>query len=264
MTHREVRADIVADEAQRARWMRWLRRNALDDPDREDFAKGGVARRAESLGVRFLVLPADPEASAFELDKPFWTWMARTETRAPSYRSDPLNWGQYEVPTSEGGARVEKDGRREAMWRKWYMAYRNGGLEIGLPARGQGGQRLFPLLPTVGRIWAALDLHRELTVQYSLAGPFLAVLGLAGTEGGRLVGFGQCWQQSEFFGDESRCADKNLLFCEHLAAWPDADEAKALAIRLGGRIEDGFGSKARRFTGRRDDDVLDFDVEAFD
>src|SRR5262245_27843389 len=108
-------ADIVAEEAQRARWVRWLKANAMDDPDRDDFAKGGVARRAERLGVRFIVLPSDPERSVFDLDAPFWTWMASFEAKVPAFGRNPLNWGHYEVPTSVGGARAEMDGRRETV-----------------------------------------------------------------------------------------------------------------------------------------------------
>ena len=256
--------DIVVEEAQRGRWRRWLRQNALDDPNRDEFAKGGVAQCAENLGVRFVVLPADPEASAFELDKTFWTWMGSVETKAPSFRSSPLNWGHYEVPTSAGGARVEKDGKRETLWRKWFMVYRSGGMELGLPIRERERQRLFLLLPTVGRIWASLDLHRELIVQHAIGGPFLVVLALAGTQGARLVGFGEGWQQSEFFGEDSRCPERNLLFSERLSTWPDADGARALALRLGGRIEDGFGSKARRFSGNRSGKVVEFDGDSLD
>lgn len=264
MSRGEDRADIVAEEAQRARWARWLRANAMDDAVRPDFGKGGVGSRAEDLGVRFVVLPSDPEAAVVDLDQAFWERISGLDGKAPPFSNRPLKWGYEDCPSSTGGARVDKDGKRSVVWRRWLMVYRCGAVEFGLPAWVRGEERALLLLPTVGRIWAALDLHRDLVEQHKVHGPFLAALALLGTQTARLRGFGQGWEQSIMFDDERRCLDSNLLICEQFAAWPEAEGAKALALRLGGRIEDAFGSKARRFSGSRNGNVVEFDGEAFD
>ncbi|MEX0980086.1 MAG: hypothetical protein WDZ89_03270, partial [Gemmatimonadota bacterium] len=84
-------------------------------------------------------------------------------------------------------------------------------------------------------------------------GAWQVILALHDTEGALLGNVAEGWEEPHHFPvhDPSRCPDPNVVLVRELDAYPTDPEAiRTLALELGGRIEDAWGIKERRFLAR--------------
>lgn len=217
----------------------------------------GLASRVEEISTRILILPADPSVNRVEFDEAFWEWWS-ADQRAPF--GSPLPWTEH-VPTMQAAASLRLRGRA---WSTYLAVHRHGGIEIGTrDAYTARDQRCFRLIRTVGLAWLAFDRQAEVVERFgAIKGPWEATLVLYGTEGAHLGDIGEGWAQPHDLSWEApRCSEPNTVIQEQLEEWPSgAEDQKALAFRFGGRIEDTWGLKFRRFLDRRGDDEGEFDA----
>lgn len=87
-------------DVQRARWRRAREKLRLTDPEADDFATDGLARRLDNPRIRLLILPADPEALVVEFDDEFWEWWHRLPPHPAT--GQPTDWGYTEICCSPG------------------------------------------------------------------------------------------------------------------------------------------------------------------
>lgn len=241
----------------RKRWRRARDPLHLVDAADERFGIGGLAARfIEDPRVRLLILPGDPEASIVELDDTFWEWWLKD-------RRDPASGkrtqrGSVRKPTVDAALRCRDlmDGK----CRSYVALYRHGGLEVELGEDGASNGYV-RLIPIVGRIWAALELYREVVERFHIDGPWEVSLALRQTEGGYLANFGQGWAEPgrSFPREAEPCVERNLLIRQEVVEWPEPDGVQALAFRFGARLEDAWGSHLRRFIARDGEFAGQFD-----
>jgi hypothetical protein len=217
--------------------------------------------------VRLLVLPADPEHAFLEFDRELWAWWRQDH-------KDPANgqwarWGDDYQPTAAAAVRFQPSGDPQK-WRHYLALHRHGGLEFELgdlgarEVRSQGREkpvRTFALLRFVGRLWAAFDLYRDIVKRCSVEGPWEISLALCKTDKTQLHHFGAGWQDRDVMQDVIPiCYEKNLLFRQEIAAWPeDAEGVRELAFGLGSWVENGWGVGERRFLAAQGDLIGQFD-----
>jgi hypothetical protein len=121
-------------------------------------------------------------------------------------------------------------------------------------------RRLFRLSIIVGRVWAALSLYSAVVERYGLTGPWEVGLALVRTEGAILSGFGRDWREPDaIFGPFGQCFERNVWISREVATWPPEHGIKNLAFDMGGRIEDAWGVRERRFLFSRGERIGEFD-----
>lgn len=128
------------------------------------------------------------------------------------------------------------------------------------------GTRVFFLTTIVGRVWWSLALYAEIVNRYELLGPWEVNLAFRETEGTVLGNVAAGWAEpAELWpGEPSTCLEPNVLLTSETEAWPsDRDEVQSLAFELGGRIEDAWRVRQRRFLSRIDPDIGTFDVSQY-
>jgi hypothetical protein len=86
---------ISETELLRARWRRHREPFHLLDPQRPEFAKGGLASRVRDISIRLLILPADPDLAAIEFDSIFWAWWANYA--GMSLGEIAISWGDSQI-----------------------------------------------------------------------------------------------------------------------------------------------------------------------
>jgi hypothetical protein len=186
----------VGDEAAERRWEREqaLLGLARDTPDQE-FARGGLAAMAVDPTVRIVVLPGDSYAQPVLAENP--------EAVVPKVMTLPggVPFHRHETVrgTSSGcvGFTTGADGR----WQNFSAVLWHGGVDVF--AGTQGGRRweaspgsgrvVIFLRRCVGWAWAAFDLQRQAAERYGVAGPFRAIIGIAGNTGAVLGNVGTGW-----------------------------------------------------------------------
>lgn len=245
-------------ELVRARWRRAREIIGLTDPRSDDFAQGGLAAHVEDVGIRFILLPADPEGVPIPFEEDFWEWWMQDRPN-PFEGAGVTDWGRQSIPTAHAAVRYN---RRNGKW-NWsdYLAlHRHGGLEFGLGRVGAadwGGRqegeahRGFFLTTIVGRVWVSLSFYADVLARFgALEAPWEATLALVRTEGALLGNVATGWKDFDgwWAGDNPpRCPDPNLLFRVEIDDWPDEDGQRDIAFRLGGMIEDAWGVTNRRW-----------------
>jgi hypothetical protein len=239
--------DEVVKELYRTRWRRAREALGLVDPERDSFATGGLGGHVPQLTVRLLVLPADPEVNRIEFDEALWEWWKGT--RQSPFEGSPIDWGNFLLPTSSAAVRCVSV--TEEKWDSYLALSRYGGLDMGLGRDGaaeRDGVRVFWLVRTVGRLWAALQLYREIVARFDIVGPWECSVALVNTRGGSLGNFGSGWAEyPDPRANPRACSEPNLLFRRELIEWPGPDETRALAFSFGAWIEDSWGMQCRRF-----------------
>jgi hypothetical protein len=70
-----MKGSIAEVELQRARWAAYRRGQGLVADAGGEFARGGLGRQVDDLGMRVLFLPADPEAHAVQLTAEVLSWL---------------------------------------------------------------------------------------------------------------------------------------------------------------------------------------------
>lgn len=163
---------LPGTDVQRQRWHRARHGLRLTDPEAEDFASGGLARLVREQTVRLLILPPDPEAYLIDFDEPFWRWW--TLDSPDPVTGSAAQWGSDIRPVAAAALRGRLRGDGE--YYSYLALHRHGGIELELGYDGTytlpNSTRVFRLLRTVGRVWAALGLYRGIIDRLTLDGPW--------------------------------------------------------------------------------------------
>lgn len=255
--------EIEELELYRKRWRRARSKFRLTNPDADDFGTGGLAKFVAVPSVRFLILPTDPENEFIEFDEEFWTWWLETRTDpVPGRRAE---WGHNLRPTAHAALRTGYP--ENGNWAHHLALFRHGGLEVELGSTGYrewNGKKVFFLIWTVGRLWAAMDLYRSVIDRFGLRGPWEASLAMRQTGGSFLGNFGEGWAEPHSHEYEARpCAESHVFMRREIDAWPTGDGVRELAFSFGARMEDAWGVRQRRFLAHRGDLAGQFDSRRY-
>jgi hypothetical protein len=248
--------DLLVIEAQRARWRRYRDAQGLVEPAGDQFALGGVGRHVGSLDVRMLVLPADPEADAVALDADALDWL---KADRPVPYGGRLRWGSRDRAVSDGLVRYDQF-RDDGGWDRCMVLQRHGGLGLafGNLAHRGGDQAIFPLRGVVGLAWSLLDMQLDVERLWSFRFPCELTVALRTTAGATLGGFAEGWREphlAAWRGDLRVSIEDHVLLrweLEHI-------EPEVIAIDVGDRVEQAFGSTHRRHLANRGDYEGKFD-----
>lgn len=242
----------------RRRWRDYLRRLGLPDPRGQgEHAPSGLARRVADLSTRIVILPVDPLATRLEFDAEMWEWWSQVQSTPFSDHS--LIWNES-VPTAHAAvhARTGTEG-----WSTYLAVHRHGGVEVGTTDTYEArGYKCFRLIRTVGLLWLAVATEAEVLHHVELDGPWVVILAMHDTEGSVLADVAKGWREPTHPGASTlpKCPDPHVVIREEVESWPeDVDERRNLAFRLGGRVEDAWGLKQRRFIARDGDLEGEFD-----
>lgn len=238
-------ADLTELDRARERW-RLTRRRMGQSPDTGERSLG-LARRAEDLSARLLILPGDPFSTNLSFDDEFWEWWAE---HPPAPFRGHVHWTNTE-PTLEAAVRY-KGGLEK--WTRYLALHRNGGVEIGFdPAWLHGeGTRFFGLVHTVGLVWIGASMQAESAARFDLAGPWELTLILYDTKNAYLVGFGQGWAEPDQLGYDVRAQQElHIMIRREMDCFPESEnDIRDLAFDIGGRIGNAWGVTQRRFLDR--------------
>jgi hypothetical protein len=237
-------------DAQRARWLRYRTSQRLTIEAGEDFAVGGLGGLVDGLDLRLAFLPEDPDADGVPLDSDTLDWLR--EPRPTPYGGPPPQWGNQGRPTSTALVMYDQY-RDDAGWVRFLALHRHGGIELG---RGNfayqvRGTRVFPLRQIVGLGWIAAALQSDVADRWRLNSPFELTVALRNTSGATLGSFAEGWAEpGTGFWDFTTCIEDQILL-----RW-EVDEGidpERLALALGDRLEQAFGSTRRRHLAHRGD-----------
>jgi hypothetical protein len=239
---------LVETETQRARWTRYRASQLLLDPNGDDYALGGLGTAVDKLDVRFLFLPTDPYSDVVSLDEEALAWF-KAERPSP-YEGAGITWGFRSRATSN--ALVVYDQHRDSGgWDNYMALHRHGGVEFGRSklAWQSNDLRAFSLRSIVGLVWSALDVQVEANARWNLSPPFEMTLAIRNTEGAALGGFAEGWRDPGGFSyDAPTCMEKHVLLHWDLDGGFDARD---LAMDVGDRVEQAFGTTNRRHLANR-------------
>lgn len=249
---------LTDQELRRDRWRRTLAEQHLDSVVRPDFAQGGLSNRLERATFRALLLPADPETCAIEFDSEFWEWFeARTSIDIGGY---PYRLGSQTGASAQAATVFDLWSRNEK-WKRYAAVHSSGAVELSLGEGARWDYRrderelaFYNLTSMVAGVWALLELGAAVFDQFSIQGPALLVQACSDTSGTQLANFGEGWREPTDWGsnDES-CVDTHVLWTNELADLGDAETRKAVAFRMGDRLENAWGTKHRRYLAHRGD-----------
>lgn len=251
-------ADFPEIDTIRARWEKKAATFGFPDPDGlAPTSPRGLARRFGQPTTRIILLPGDPFRTDLEFDDPFWQWW--DEVRKAPF-GGVLPWTES-FPTVEAAVRVRSYDRE---WRGCLALHRYGGIEVisedGWKLRDES--RVIPLVRTVALIWIALDAQAKVSERFEVAGPWQILVARSDTLNAMLGNVAKGWAEPRemFSGEAPRCSDPNVLVVLELETLPTGEShLRDLAFRLGGRIEDAWGRRERRFLINGGDSAGQFD-----
>lgn len=250
---------LTETELIRTRWRRGLESYALDVDNRDDFAKGGLSNRLESLTVQLVMMPPDPEREVIALDDDFVVWLQ--ERRDVTLNDHRLRLGNN-VRVSAHSASLTDGFSGAEDWPSYVSIHRSGAVEAGLGIYGGGENvrqdgnrvRYFALISTVVHSWATLDLASKVQAKAGLDGPWLMTVGVRSTRGAFLADFGDGWRSfGPPYNNDQTCPDDNLLWHLELECLPAGEEQQDVAFGIGDRIENAWGTTMRRYLNREGD-----------
>ncbi len=235
-------------DGQRARWLRYRASQALTVDAGDGFAGGGLGGHVDGLDIRLLFLPGDPEGDAVPLDREVLAWVK--EPRQSPYGGPYPSWGHRERGTN-GALLVYDQYREDAGWARYLAFHRHGGIEVGAGRLAYDIRevRVFPLRPVVGLAWVAAALQAEVVERWGVEGPFEVTVAFRNTGRATLGAFAEGWEEpARGFGDFARCLDEHVLLRRETDRLVDLE---SLALDLGDRIEQTFGTVHRRHLANR-------------
>ena len=245
-----MKATIHDIDAQRARWLRYRTSQRLTIEAGEDFALGGLGRYVDGLDLRLVFLPEDPDADGVPLDSDTLGWLK--EQRSTLYGGPPPQWGNRDRSTSSALVMYDQY-RDDAGWVRFLALHRHGGIELsrGNFAYQMRDTRVFPLRQTVGLAWIAAALQSEVADRWHLNSPFELTVALRNTSRATLGSLAEGWAEpGTGFWDFPTCIEDQVLL-----RWEvdDRIDPERLALALGDRLEQSFGSTHRRHLAHRGD-----------
>ncbi len=230
----------------RERWR--LMRRQLGQSTDEGVQPLGLARRAQHISVRLVILPGDPFATDLSFDDEFWEWWTN-QGSAPF--GGHVQWTNTE-PSTDAAAKYTHGSKG---WTTYLAVHRHGGVELGSDRVSWEIQerRYFGLVNTVGLIWIGASAQAEAVGRFGLSGPWELTLVLYETEDTCLAGLGDGWQEPH----ESAMwlppvqREPHVMIRRELDTFPDSEnDVRDLTFDIGARIEDAWGMKHRRFLDR--------------
>lgn len=243
-------------DRQRRRWADARRRDRLDLEDTDGFATGGLGAHVEALDLRIRFLPGDPGATPVRLDADAEDWLSRP--RSTPYGGREPELGHSKRATSSALVRYDQY-RDDKGWARFVGLHRDGTLDFG-EGNAITTYRDTPVVwlrPLVGLTWHLASMQVEAVERWSVAGPFEVTVALAGIKGARLGGFAEGWRDvgDMLYRDVPACIENNVL----LRVECDVLDPEGLAMDIGERLENAFGSTHRRFLANRGDFEARFD-----
>lgn len=249
---------LTDQELRRDRWRRALAGQHLDSVDHPDFAQGGLSSRLDQATFRAVLLPEDPEAFAIDFDDDFWKWLeAHTSIDIGDY---PFQFGAQTGASAHAAVIFDLWGKNEK-WRHYVAVHSSGTIEVSLGERARWVHRrderelaFYNLTSMVAGVWALLELGAAVFDQFSISGPSLLVQACSDTSGTYLANFGEGWREpTEWGSNDESCVDTGLLWTAELEGLGDAEARQAVAFQMGDRLENGWGTKHRRYLAHRGD-----------
>ena len=230
----------------RKRWRDYrLRIGMADSLAPAQMIAAGLAARLERVSSRVAILPRDPLGERIEFDDNFWAWW---EERRNTPFGEPLVWN-VGVPTATAAVQARTAGEG---WATYLAVHRHGGVESGTDdTYVRGEARHFCLVHTVGLVWIAIDRQARVLEHYKIQGPWELTIWLYDTKGAYLGQLGQGPGRAPTCTSRSRCLEPYIGIRTEVDDWPSSpDDIRGLAFRVGGHIEEAWGSRHRRFVDR--------------
>lgn len=234
---------LTETELIRARWRRYLRTEALDTAERDDFARHGLANRVRDLAFRLLLLPYDPDQEVLDVE-------AASEHLENHKRMDlgnsTIGFGTKVTPSAYATALIDRQGPNEP-WDRFVALYRNGAVELCLGDRGrqfagEASTKSVQLIALASFSWATLELARgiDADIRYQ---PCLLTVALPNTTGAILNNLANGYREPDSrYDDARRCLEDHLLWHIELDRLPATkDETEALALNIAARIVRAWG-----------------------
>lgn len=226
------------------------------------FATGGLGALAVRPTVRVVVLPGDPSLLAVPVQDP--AGIIPPYLTMPGGRQSP---GTGLIRGTSAGYVGYPDPGKGYPWPRFIAVRWHGGIDFYLGSLGgqdADEQRDLPRLIWLRRgiAWAsgAFAFQHKLVRRYSVAGPFRAIVGVAGTSGAALGDLGTGWAEPGGPGSPATpsAVEPQILLHEDLPEWPDAAGAQALALRFGARLDLAFGGSGGRHLDKGGPDAGQF------
>lgn len=256
-----AKCEMTSAYLRRTGWRETRKALHLLDVTDEAFGSGDLGQAVDSLSVRVLFLPADPDAWLIDFDQEFWDWWLADIDDLPC--PTKVLWGEEARVYSRSAIRCRDNGLGKL---DSYLAiHRHGGIEFGLGSHGFYTSRVgraFRLVPLVGGIWTALALQRSAIDRYTMESPWEISLAFLGTEGSYLGNVAKGWAEPESAHGMRPCGERNVLLRREIVEWPKPDEIERLALMLGDQIENAWGSRHHRFLARDGELQGRFDLAA--
>jgi hypothetical protein len=244
-------------DAARERWQRKWESLGLPDPGGKNPTEpGGLARRFSKISTRIVVLPGDPFRSDLEFKEELWRWWG--DDRETPFNG-VLGWSNLR-PTADAAVRFQGHGEE---WKTCLALHRNRGVElIGHDFyQLRDGIKALRLVRSVALLWIAMDAQAWVLGHLDVPGPWQVVVALHDTQDSVLGDLAPGWVEPHDIRalDPPRCHEPNVLIVRELEQFPTKpDDVRRLAFDLGGRIEDAWGVKERRFLARTGDSTGEF------
>lgn len=260
--------DLEDLELRRTRWRRARRALHLDDTACSEFGRGGMSINAGEIPVRILILPGDPESDVIGMDDEFLDWFPG-DLQDP-HLGLPISFRKDMSATQYGP--VKYQWRSETQWKRYLSVHSSGALDMGLGSEATYKfQRdveivAFRLLNIVGRAAAAFSFYSTVVQEFAVEGPWEITLALGGTDGAVLGDFAVDWEQPERQSDFElqRSNVPNTLLRWEVSTWPnETGQCNALAYRVGDRLENAWGTVARRYRVGAGENVGNFDTRRY-
>ena len=243
-----MKGSIGDIEAQRARWRRYRQIEGMSIEASDGFASGGLGRHVDDLGMRLVFLPADPEADHIPLDAETLGWLKAQ--RATPYGGQPPVWGHRHTATASALLIFDQH-QEDKGWNKVLAVHRHGGMElaIGNLAYTVHGTRVFPLRRMVALAWAVTAMQVELVERWSLRPPFELTVAVRNALGGTLGMFAEGWAEvGAGLWDFATCIEDRVVLRQE---FDDGLDPQGIALGLGDRLENVFGTTHRRHLANR-------------
>jgi hypothetical protein len=202
----------------------------------------------ENLDVRLLILPSDPLADVVPLDSEALDWLK--QQRNSPFGGTAVEWG-HRTRASSTALIVYNQYDENQGWDRYLALHRNGGVEFASSrlAYPLGDMRVFALRAIVGLSWSALAIQAEVIDHWTIPDPCELTVALRNTHGATLGNFAEGWAQpGHGLWNITTCTETNIVLRWELEAQFDVSQ---VAIELGDRIEQAFGTTNRRHLAER-------------
>ena len=249
----------VADRAldrQRDRWRCWRKRQAIAADAGPDFATGGLARLVEELELRLVFLPGDPEGEVVSFDKATLEWLG---AERPLPFNDRARTRPWPCSRSSVDALVcYQPASRGSQWRRYLAIHRNGCVEFASGSVSYPAYQLkaFALREIVGLWWRAASLQADAVARWRIEGPFEATIALRNANGATVGNFAEGWREPGPGLDSVLCLDDHVLLRIDVDGF---DDVERVALDVGDRVEQAFGTVHRRHIARQGEFADRFD-----